>query len=227
MCEWQGRVEYPIKNLRRLVVIVAGAGGHAKEVLDILVQMYPVDDICFYDDVNLERDVLFGRYRILHSFHDIVSAQSSIFEFCVAVGSPPARKALFEKLRGYGGLAVSVVSLTAVVSATNTVIGEGVNAMHQCFVSADVRIGAGCLLNRGCGIHHDCQIGDFCEVGPGATLLGHVSLGNEILVGAGSMLLSGVEVGDGAVIGAGAVVTKTVLPRTVVVGVPARDINAQ
>ncbi|HID88135.1 MAG TPA: acyltransferase [Anaerolineales bacterium] len=44
-------------------------------------------------------------------------------------------------------------------------------------------------------------------------------------VGAGAILLDGVRVGEGAVVGAGAVVTRDVLPRSVVVGVPARAVR--
>ena len=38
----------------------------------------------------------------------------------------------------------------------------------------------------------------------------------------GAIILPGVTIGDDAIVGAGAVVTKSVAPRTVVVGNPAR-----
>jgi acetyltransferase-like isoleucine patch superfamily enzyme len=44
-------------------------------------------------------------------------------------------------------------------------------------------------------------------------------------IGAGSIILPGVEVGENSVIGAGSVVTKSVIPRTVNVGNPARVIK--
>lgn len=50
-------------------------------------------------------------------------------------------------------------------------------------------------------------------------------IGNDVWVGCNAVVMGGVEVGDGAVIGAGAVVTKDVLPYSVVVGVPARHIR--
>jgi acetyltransferase-like isoleucine patch superfamily enzyme len=42
------------------------------------------------------------------------------------------------------------------------------------------------------------------------------------VIGANATLLPGVEIGEGAMVGSGAVVTKDVLPWTIVVGVPAR-----
>jgi acetyltransferase-like isoleucine patch superfamily enzyme len=48
---------------------------------------------------------------------------------------------------------------------------------------------------------------------------------DDVWVGAGAIVTDGVKVGKGAVIAAGAVVTKDVLPHTVVGGVPARPIK--
>ena len=46
-----------------------------------------------------------------------------------------------------------------------------------------------------------------------------------VWIGAGAIILPSVTIGEGAIVGAGAVVTKDVLPHTVVVGVPAREIK--
>jgi len=50
-------------------------------------------------------------------------------------------------------------------------------------------------------------------------------LGHDVWIGARAIILDGVQVGSGAVVAAGAVVTKDVLPYTVVGGVPARVIR--
>jgi acetyltransferase-like isoleucine patch superfamily enzyme len=48
---------------------------------------------------------------------------------------------------------------------------------------------------------------------------------DDVWIGAGAIVLPGVTVGYGAIIGAGAVVTRSVEPRTVVGGVPAKQIG--
>jgi acetyltransferase-like isoleucine patch superfamily enzyme len=53
---------------------------------------------------------------------------------------------------------------------------------------------------------------------------GQVKIGNHCWIGAKAVILKDVELGDGCVIGAGAVVTKTVPPKAVVGGVPAKPL---
>ena len=52
-----------------------------------------------------------------------------------------------------------------------------------------------------------------------------VVIGNDVWIGTRSMVLDGVTIGDGAIVAAGSVVTKDVLPYSVVGGVPARLIR--
>ena len=54
---------------------------------------------------------------------------------------------------------------------------------------------------------------------------GDIIIGNDVWIGYEAVILAGVTIGDGAIIGTRAVVTKDVLPYTVVGGVPARPIK--
>ena len=54
---------------------------------------------------------------------------------------------------------------------------------------------------------------------------GDVVVGNDVWIGYEAVILAGVTIGDGAIIGARAVVTKDVLPYTIVGGVPAKPIR--
>ena len=87
------------------------------------------------------------------------------------------------------------------------------------------------------------KIGRHCQIGPGVMFetvnhdfhskLGDIrsmqtlpiTLEDYVWVGAGAIILPGVTVGEGAVIAAGAVVTKDVVSRTMVGGVPAKLIK--
>jgi acetyltransferase-like isoleucine patch superfamily enzyme len=54
---------------------------------------------------------------------------------------------------------------------------------------------------------------------------GDVVIGNDVWIGREALILSGVTIGDGAVIGARALVTKDVMPYSIVGGNPARHIK--
>ncbi len=80
---------------------------------------------------------------------------------------------------------------------------------------------------------HLVTIGKHCVVGSRAALLTHcpirgakpVVLGNYVWIGYGALVLPGVTIGDCCVVGAGSVVTRDVDARTIVVGVPARELR--
>ena len=54
----------------------------------------------------------------------------------------------------------------------------------------------------------------------------HTRIGANCFIGGCSLILPGVEIGDNCVVGAGAVVTKSVPPRSIVAGNPARIIRS-
>jgi acetyltransferase-like isoleucine patch superfamily enzyme len=103
-------------------------------------------------------------------------------------------------------------------------------------------IGDHCHLGRGVflDLKDDVCIEERVTISMRAMLITHTDVGNSPLaaampatrapvrirrgayIGAGAIILQGVEVGAEAVVGAGAVVTESVPPHTVVVGVPAR-----
>jgi virginiamycin A acetyltransferase len=54
---------------------------------------------------------------------------------------------------------------------------------------------------------------------------GDIVIGNDVWIGYDAVIMQGVHIGDGAIIGTRAVVTKDVLPYTIVGGMPAKPIK--
>ncbi|NTS43769.1 NeuD/PglB/VioB family sugar acetyltransferase [Flavisolibacter sp. BT320] len=201
-------------------MIIAGAGGHAREIF-MLLSKEEKSNVYFFDNVTASVPEKIGGVTVLRSEREARLSLEQDPRFIVGTGNPAVRKKLFELFAAWGGEPFTFRSSTAIISELETVIGEGANIMHDVFISSHVKMGKGCLINTRANLHHDVVMGDFCEIAPAALLLGQVRIGNNVFIGAGAILLPGIEVADGAVIGAGAVVTKHIISDRTVKGVPA------
>jgi acetyltransferase-like isoleucine patch superfamily enzyme len=132
----------------------------------------------------------------------------------------------------------------------NLVIGEGSKIMPDAKLipqQGSIRIGRNCTIQYGCLLYgvggleigDDTRIAAYTVITPmnhvysdpntpiyaqGETAVG-VRIGRDVWIGSNVKILDGVEIGDGCVIGAGSVVTRSIPPYTVAVGVPARPLS--
>ena len=204
-------------------MLIAGAGGHSLEVLDVLLALnYPEKEIFLFDDVNIETSFIQSKFKILHSEEEIHYELGLKFPFCLGVGSPENRKLLFNKLKNIGGIHKGI---RAKYSFRSTFIqSSNFDNMMFSFISNNVIIGKGVLINTGAKIHHEAEIGDFTEIGPSANILGRVKIGHSCQIGSNVTILPNLNIGNNVIIGAGAVVTKNFPNDTMGYGVPANII---
>ena len=91
-------------------------------------------------------------------------------------------------------------------------VGKGLRIHHF----GGIVIHPQAVIGEGCTIYHDVTLGDLGGWG------GAPRIGNHVLIGVGAKLIGQIEVGDGSRIGANAVVLRSVPPRHLAVGIPAR-----
>lgn len=112
--------------------------------------------------------------------------------------------------------------------------------------SARITIGTRTYINRDTFLDASelIEIGDECMIGPGVYITDHdhafdgaaapgalplvsspTRIGPRCWLGAKVVVLKGVTIGEGTVVGAGSVVTKSLPPRVVAVGAPARVVK--
>lgn len=198
-------------------MIIAGAGGHALEVLDILRPL-ALPTVAVYGE---KITPLWP--QSLPSFSDFVQVKEWLSEhpdFVLGVGAPTFRKKLYQEFILLGGLHQVLRGPQAVISPTATV--ETADILTAAFVGAEVHLGIGVLVNAGAQVHHEVCIGDFSVINPGAVLLGACQLGEGCFIGAQATILPGVKIGNNAIIGAGAVIIRDVPDNVTVVGVPGK-----
>ncbi len=204
-------------------MIIAGAGGHAIEVLSVLEECKFQDAIYFFDDMNeLQGRNIFKHFPVLSTIDEVIKIFSNDPGFIIGVGKPAARKILSDKLLAVGGQWQSIISPYAHIGIHDVELEEGLNIMTGAIITNRISIGKGSLVHIHCSIHHDTVIGAYSELSPGCRILGNVHIGAFVSVGAGAIVLPGVTVGNHAIIGAGAVVTKDVMAGQTVTGVPAK-----
>ncbi len=205
-------------------MVILGAGGHAKELLEIVLESIPKDKISVFDNVTPLEDIssVFSDFKLLRTTDKLELELTTCPDFVIGVGGIKAKTFLWKLALEIGGNPTSVVANNAAVGHFDTSIGLGSTIMQMAFISNSVQIGKAVLINTRANLHHDIIIGDYCEIAPNALLLGRAKIGNSVFIGAGAVILPDVTIGNNCTIGAGAVVTKNIGDDMVVKGNPAR-----
>ncbi len=213
---------HPAPPLPARQVVVIGAGGHGRELAEI-VRSAGHDNgrlnlIGIADDGNPDLARL-ARAEICFLGPSSVLADHE-FDVFIGVGDPELRRSIDQRIvADPAPLSHPSASIGSNVRlAAGTVIAQGA------ILTTNISIGRHSHINIASSISHDCAIGDFCTISPGVTICGDVTIGHGVFIGAGATVLPGVTVSNGATIGAGATVIDHVSASTTVVGTPARRI---
>ncbi len=206
-------------------MLIVGAKGFAKEILEIVHQLN-YKPIVFFDDITKEcPDTLFG-YKILRNNQSVIDFFAKYNnQFTIGIGNPQQRKQMYDMFVQLGGKLTSTISLDAQVGSFGVTIEEGCNVLAGAILSNAITIGKGCIIYYHSVITHDVTIGDFVEISPGVNLLGRCKVGSFSQIGSNSTILPDVEIGKNVIIGAGSTVTKDIPDNSVAVGMPAKVIK--
>jgi UDP-perosamine 4-acetyltransferase len=213
-------------------LILIGAGGHARVVVEILRRARQSLVAAVDADQRLHGKtidgipIIGGDAEVLARRPDSVLLINAIGNRSVAVGTSGlgVRRRLFSDYVARGYRFGSVISPDALIASTVR-LGDGCHIVTGAILQPGAEIGANTIINTGAQIDHDCVIGDHGHVAPGVVLCGGVRVGAEVHIGAGAVVVQETIIGDGATIGAGAVVTADVAPGATVLGVPARPVE--
>ena len=193
-------------------VILIGASGHGKVILDI-IRAQGDTVIGFLDD---NATGFCCGVPILGPVSD--AKKYSEAKFIIAIGANHMRKRIAETLNVNWHTAVHP---SAVVSPS-AVIGEGTVVMANAVIQAEAVVGDHCILNTGCIVEHENRIDSYTHLSPRAALGGNVSIGEGAHIGIGACVRNNVSICKNCTVGAGAAVVCDLEEIGVYVGVPAR-----
>jgi len=202
-------------------ILIFGAGGHGKVVLDILLEAKQ-DVLGFLDDDSKKTGTKINGVPILGDWSYATRHKSA--GLVVGIGNNEVRKKIHDRAVKDGVEIVNAIHPKAVISRSAK-IGNGVVIMAGAVINPSVIIEDGVVVNTGASVDHDCHLKKFCHIWPGAHLAGTVSVGELSYVGTGAAVIQNITIGERALIGAGAVVIADVPANVTVVGVPTRIVK--
>jgi sugar O-acyltransferase (sialic acid O-acetyltransferase NeuD family) len=209
----------------RRSLVVIGASGHAKVVIDIIERegRYRISHL-LDDNAALHGKSFFG-YRVMGATPSLLAAAGEKPLTLVAIGDNGARQRIARTLREKGFELARAVHPQAQI-ARGAVIGAGTVIMAGAVVNSDAAIGENVIVNTGATVDHDCVVGDGVHIAPGAHLCGGVYIGAGSFIGAGTVIIPGIRVGSNAIVGAGSTLLEDVSENVKAAGSPARKISA-
>ena len=196
-------------------MILIGASGHAKVILDIL-EKSGVEILFLLDKDPTIKELLGYKVKLDEEY-----VYDNNQEYLISIGSNLIRKNIAEKLiLNYGwGIHPSVIL------GDDVSVGQGTVLMAGSIVNSSTSIGNHCIINTSASIDHDCQLDDFVHISPNATLCGGIEVGEGSQIGAGSVVIPNLKIGKWVTVGSGSVVIENVPDGATVVGNPARIIK--
>lgn len=204
-------------------MLIVGAGGFAKEVLESFRVRNEIENLVFFDETITSNIKLFDLFNILTNENEVIQYFKNYDNrFTIGIGNPVLRNQMLNRFEKLGGQATATISHSAEIGSYNVIIGKACNVLQGAIISNNCKLGIGCIVYYNAIITHDCVIGDFVEISPAANILGKVKIGDYSRIGANSTILPKLNIGKNVTIAAGAIVTKDVPDNCMVAGVPAQ-----
>ena len=206
-------------------IVVYGAGGHAKVVLDVIEKSGAYTIAGLLDDSAELAGEMRSGYRVLGGdaiFRGLI--EGGVKGMVVALGDNVRRRAVFHSACAAGFELISAIH-PSVILGGRVKVGAGSVLVAGVVVNVDAEIGDNVIVNTSASVDHDCQIGAHVHLSPGVRLAGRVTVGELTHIGIGAVVLPNLTIGKRCIVGAGSVVREDVPDGMVVAGNPARIIK--
>lgn len=206
-------------------IAIYGAGGFGREVHSIIEDINKKKNtfifIGYFDD-GVDKGTIINNFSVLGNIDDLNEWDEPI-DLIIAVAIPKIKKNIAESIHNpYVGFPVLIHPSAIMGESRFNFIRGGTIICAGTIITVNVEIGCHVILNLGCTVGHDTKIGDYSSFMPSVNISGEVLIENCVYVGTGAKIINRLTVGEFCDIGAGAVITKSIPPNYLAVGMPAR-----
>jgi sugar O-acyltransferase (sialic acid O-acetyltransferase NeuD family) len=208
-------------------VIIIGAGGHSKVIVDI-IQNEQKYEIAGFIDNNLPMGHKILDYKVLGKEDEINTLinKHEIFGGIIAIGDNFIRSNVEKKIKQLCNEFKFINCIHPKSNiAFNVVMGEGNVVMAGATINTSSEISNHCIFNTNCSIDHDNRIANFASIAPNAVTGGNVEVGELSAIGIGATVNHNVSIGYNCIIGASSLVNKDAKSNSVYYGIPAKFIR--
>ena len=209
-------------------VVIVGAGGFGREVLEIFKDQNKISqawNILGFIDENKElHGKAINNYPVLGGLDWLREHKNDCFGCVCAIGTCETRKQVVQKLQETGISFYNAIHPSVIMSEF-VELGQDVIICAGSILTVNIKIGDHVHINLNSTIGHDAVIGSYCTINPTVKINGNNHLGEGVYVGTGATFIQEVSVGDWSTIAAGAVIIEDIAERVVAVGVPAKVVR--
>ena len=190
-------------------IIIVGAGGHAKSVIDIIEELEEWRIIGLIGkEEELGKQV--SGYKVLGTDRELKSIRRNCKDAFIGIGQIKDYRP-----RTSIGVILDDLNFTIpIIKAKNAYVSKrsciqrGTLICNGSVVNSGAHIGEHTIINTGAIIEHDSIIGSYTHVSTGTIVNGGVVVGEKTFIGSRSMVREGVIVPECSIIRAGSVVMK-------------------
>ena len=193
-------------------VIVFGAGGHGKTLIELIREVGQLELVGVVDDRLARGSDVLG-VRVLGNRDDLASIRRDGIGLAAnaigGISNMASRVEVSQALAARGFVLPALIHPTAFVEASAS-IGEGAQILAHSYVGSDAVVGKGVIVNTGAVVSHDCVLEDHVNLSPGCLLAGGITVGEATLLGMGVTTYLGIDIGANVRAGNGAIITSPV-----------------
>ena len=208
-------------------LLILGAGGHSKVVIEAAVAQNNFKEISLLDDNYNKGNMLTFKkvldYKIIGNLKialakDIKKRFSHAF---VAIGNCEKRIEWIKILQDNGYEIPKIIHPNSFISPSAKIEKGSIIAVNSTIQSSS-SIQEGVIVNTGATIDHDCVIKKGAHICPGVNLAGNVTVGSKSWIGIGSCVIENIKIGENVLVGAGSTVVDNLPDNVKAYGSPAK-----